>query len=433
MEKSGLGTPLNFYKPDMSDEAKDFLRNIVWSFKGGVVSAGVLLLTTILAGRFLGPTEYGKFNFATAIAQILLVVLVMGMDRASLRFIAQSETHTAKAHNVSAALYFILFIALIFGVIFTGFNGWIAKTFAIEPLLLWSAFLFALFLSFRQMFESFLRGLHAFQFQMKIRIFESLLILSLFLLLTYFFFPATYLLYVLSLVGGYALFILLSAHHLKSHFSSFDAEMFKRQFSFAKIYFVAALLGVLFGSLDKIVIGKYLSFHDLGIYGAYTAASLNFTAQISTIVGNVFSPMLSKNLHQTHVILRRMERFIVVGFIPIFILVMSVTAAIMFLLGSEYPLKIIYVVGFSLVAVLNMIFSTYALSVALYSKRAIVTTTLIGNGINFLFVGIFIGLVYWLELSLGLVIVALAVYQLANIAMCKSTLHACGAYRHPKA
>lgn len=417
------------FKHEMSPAVKEFFSNISWSFVGGIISAATLMIISILAGRLLGPTEYGKFAFIAAVGQIIFAFLVLGMDKASMRFIAQAKNKLVKAKNLSTALQFIVLVSLVFSLIYFLIHQSLAEFFGFEEILLLVALLYALFLSFRQIFNNFIRGLQNFKFQTIARILESFLILVFFAALFYFSDNNTYKLYIFSLIGGYAFFILFCTYKLKSYFVPFDKKVFKKQFSFAKIYFIAVILGVLFGSLDKIVIGKYMSFYDLGIYGAYYAAALNFTAQLNNVFGNVFFPALSKNLDKAHLIIRKVDRLTLLMFLPVFILVMGTTTIFILLFGSAYPLKLVYIFSFSLLAIFNMIFSINGLMVSVYSRQTIKTTTIIGNIMNLVFVGIFLLLVFTLGLSIQLVVTVLIVYNIAEIIMCKYVLHREGAYR----
>lgn len=402
--------------------------SLTWSFVGGAASSGVLLLTTILAGRFLGPTEYGKFNFVAALSQIIFALTMLGMDRASLRFVAQAKEAASQSKMLSSSLQFFVAVATLFSLLYFLVHPFLADALQVPSTLMLMALAYGVCFGGRQLFDSFIRGLHEFKFQAIARLVESLIILLAFAVLFVYFTPHHYGHYALALMAGYFFFTLLCTWRLKPHFVRFDREAFKPQFSFAKIYFVGALLAILFGSLDKIVIGKYMSFQDLGIYGAYMAASLNFTSQLNTIFGNVFSPMLSKDLSNTPLVLKKIDRTFALFFIPLLLTVMGVTAAILWLLGREYPLTLSYVFSFSLLALLTMIFSVYAMVVAVYSKETLKMTTWVGNTLNLLFVGLFLMAVYWVGLSIQLVVSLLIVWQIANIANCKYALRRHGAY-----
>lgn len=415
---------------EMGPLAKAFLTNMSWSFLGGIISAILLLLSNVLAGRFLGPTEYGKFNLIASLSQILFVFLIFSMDRTSLRFISKEKTRAGKARMLSSALYSTLLNGAVIALVYLLFYRYVASFFNVESELILFALVYALAFGFRQLFNGFIRGLDNFKFQTLMRIAESLVIVFSLTALLFFLPNRTYWIYLFSLIGGYVFFIVFSLPSIKSYLTFFNWDSFKQQFSFAKLYFLGILFGVFFSSLDKIAVAKYMSLYELGIYGAYYSAAINLTSQFSAIWGNAFSTIFSQNLDKSRLILKKIESLAALFFLPLLLVVMAFTAVIIWLLGESYPLSFWYVFLFSVLAMSSMLNSMTALSTSLYSVGCVRRALILGNLGSLFFIGLFFFLLLWTDASVPLIVGLLIAYNLTNMLMCRYVLAKEGAYDH---
>jgi len=100
------------------------------------------------------------------------------------------------------------------------------------------------------------------------------------------------------------------------------------------------------------------------------------------------------------------------------------------LFGAAYGFNGWYVVGFSVLAVVRMIFSFNAMLVDVHSKETLKITMFFANLSNVLFAGIFLWLVATIGLSIPLVVIVLILYNLVAIGICKYALYRHGAYHH---
>jgi O-antigen/teichoic acid export membrane protein len=64
----------------IGDEMREFLHNLSWSFFGGIVAAAIMFATNVLAGRWLGPVEHGKYNLIVAISSFLVAFMILGLE-----------------------------------------------------------------------------------------------------------------------------------------------------------------------------------------------------------------------------------------------------------------------------------------------------------------------------------------------------------------
>lgn len=408
---------------------KPFVANLSWSFLGGIGSALLLLFATVLAGRLLGPVEYGKFAAITAVADIIGLFLIFGMDKSSMRLLAMRDDRQERSQLISFTFFFFLVLAATLALLYWLFSPFLSRLLSLPVALLGVAFAYAVVASLRQIANNFIRSLDKFRYQAFARLAEGLLVLGLFLLL-YRAVAGTYQSYAWAVITAGVVIILLFLFHIRAYFTRSvpHYSRFMDQLSHARIYFFAAVLGILFGSLDKIIIGKYLGFHDLGIYAAYSTVALSFTAQLNSMLGNVFFPMFSKKLAQFRMILRMVDRISLFAFFPMMIVVGTVIIVVMHFFGGAYAVNAWYVIGFSILAVVRMLFSFNAMLVDIFSKETLKSAMLLGNLSNLFFAGFFLVLVKVVGLSIPLVVAVLIIYNIAATAICKFSLYKKGAY-----
>lgn len=76
--------------------ADSITRNAVFAVGTRMTTAAITAVVTLVLGRVLGPTEYGYFALATAIATIAVFLSDLGITGAALRFLAE-RTHSRPA------------------------------------------------------------------------------------------------------------------------------------------------------------------------------------------------------------------------------------------------------------------------------------------------------------------------------------------------
>jgi O-antigen/teichoic acid export membrane protein len=81
----------------------------LWSFFRRVAAVN------IIAGRLLGPEEYGKYSLVFLISQIFLIPMIFGMDMAISRVISKEAFQNVEniRKNISSAFWFVFFISML--------------------------------------------------------------------------------------------------------------------------------------------------------------------------------------------------------------------------------------------------------------------------------------------------------------------------------
>jgi O-antigen/teichoic acid export membrane protein len=416
---------------DLSLMNRDFLKDISWSFFGGAVSGVILLATNVLVGRLLGPVEYGEIALITTVAQVVIIFVLFGMDRASLRAIAKEKTKEGKRDHLSTTLYVVIMSSGIFSLLYLVLSELISRWLGLGTTLLMMGLVYGLALSYKQLMDNIVRGLERFHLQATLRIIEAVLTLFSFLIIWKLFSATDSTVYIGTLSTMAVLFAVFCLFKIRTYLGHFRKACFQQQFSFGSLYLIASIFGIAFTSLDKFLIGKYMSFYELGIYSAYFAASVGILSQLNTIFNNVFVTIVAKNLDHLSPILKKLDRLILIGFIPLLGLSILSVLLIIKLFGSEYPFNLFYAFVFSLLALLISIFSINASIVQTYSKKSFKTTFYLGNTTSLLSIGLYIFVIKAFGLSIPWITGILILHHGILILICKYALYREGAYGPP--
>jgi O-antigen/teichoic acid export membrane protein len=115
---------------------------------------------------------------------------------------------------------------------------------------------------------------------------------------------------------------------------------------------------VLYPNINQILINMYMSTENLGLYNAYSFASVNIASLIFNIFNGVFFPVASKCKDKT-VILKRINR--IAPYLIIFgtIFIIIVEFIILNIYGSKYTIKIPLLFSFAILSILIVYYGTY--------------------------------------------------------------------------
>lgn len=376
---------LRIFGHEMGEEMRKFLGHLSWSFFGGMIAAGMLLILNILAGRWLGPVEYGKYGLVVAISAIFIIPMTLGIDTAITYFVSKSKTAFEKKEIVASSLWLVgLFIAAVV-LIASFFSQFLASIFNAQKEIIEVAIFFSIFLAMRNILDAVIKGLHLFKFQSIIRIAEALIVI-----VSFYIFFETYgrfgfRSYVFAILAGYVFTISAILWTARKKIS-FDSKYTKKILSYGMFAIVGSLFGIMTNSFDKILINKYIGQEQLGIYNAYATASFLLVTQIMTLFINVFFPYLS-SIKDDGSILKKLNRLARIFCIPVFLILSFIIWFIILSFGKAYGLDWILLGEFSFFGVITMYFTALWWLIASRGINGIQFTSLNGiiAGLMFLF------------------------------------------------
>ncbi len=345
----------------MGEQMRQFLSHLSWSLIGGTLASVIMFCVTLLAGRLLGPEQYGRYNELLSLATAFSVIFLFGMNISSVRYLSD-KTFAEKRNTILATTLYAVMAWSLLVILFIGAT----HTFWTDRLSVTTGALFlslalAIIIALKSMFDGFLRSFHRIRAQSSLRFGEALLILMGFGALVILLNRPDYLSQTIAMIFGGTFFVLFAFVLLQKNLAghNFDKPTFVTIFrDYNRFLLISSVLAMAIAA-DRFLIGKLIGVRELGIYGAYYSASHLIISELGALFMNVFWPTVIKNVENLPRILRKTTKLFI-GFSPVWIaLIMVNTWIFVLLFGSQYPMRADYIALFSVNTFLGLLFSVY--------------------------------------------------------------------------
>lgn len=347
---------LKIFGHEMSPAMKDFLKHLSWSFFGGFIAAGIMLILMILAGKKLGPDVFGQYNSLLSFATALTFIFLLGNDVSSVRYLSDRNYEKEKKKIFTTSFVIVLMQSIIFGAVVFLLSDFIIEKFSLQGDFLFLGIAFAFLLAFKSLFDGYLRAFNFIKKQSIIRVTDAMLAMFSFMFLYYYLQKTEYYFYVISISFGAVCFIALSSFFVFGNFGKFNLKSAKLLFNYNKFLILGSLGGFIM-SLEKYFIGKYIGTYELGIFSAYHMASFLIVANMGAIFMNVFWPISVREKVNLKVISKKMNTLFLKGFLFWTIFSSFFISLTISFMGKEYPLNFLYVFLFAISSFVAFAFS----------------------------------------------------------------------------
>lgn len=342
----------------MSEVMENFIRNLSWSFWGTLISASFFAIINVVAGRLLGPSEYGRYNFILSIVNILSIPIILGLDVTSIHFIVNSKNSEEKKQYLSNSFWIVLFTSSIFLIIYIFTYKFFEDFFKLDNYYILIIAFFPIILSLKTLFDSFARSYFMFKFQSLLKICESLVVSFLFI---FFFFilnfkdSAHYLLSVI--IGGLFIFAIYFINFRKN-IIKWKTEKFKEIIGYSKTTITIITITSIMIYSDKIFVGRFLGEKELGFFSAYLTASMVFVMQFVTIFSNIFFPSMNSGIIKQAVV-RKIDKLSLIFCLPIILAIFCFSYVILLFFGKQFEANLFYILIFSILSFLQIPINLY--------------------------------------------------------------------------
>lgn len=346
------------FQEKISLAAKFFVKNLSCIVIGYGIAAFCIFAFQIIGGRILGPTEYGKYVLVDSVAIFLHILMILGFSTAAIKYIAEKDDYQEQRKIISTSylMVFIFSLVSIFLLLFFSFQ--LSKIFSISLLIFRLAIIFAFFYVLYTLATNTLRGLHQMKKLALFRIGYGLLTLIVFgiLILTK---HISFLAAVFSICFAYLVIFLLITINLRQYLVlRFDKFWANKLFRYGIYAVIGGVCLAFLPAISKILVSRYLTSADVGIYNAYYFSSIAVVVFLSTMFITVFFPTASK-YQQKEPIFRKIKQllpYLFLGGIPTFF---GIELIILTLYGVEYPINYSLMLLFALTSILIAIHSLY--------------------------------------------------------------------------
>lgn len=423
MKRQALNVSRRFYRlcfgHEMSDEVELFLKHLSFSMFGFFISSVVLFVVSIVAGRILGPAEYGRYNLVVAIAAVISVVTLLGQDSTSTKFISESRDPADKKQFFSNYIFVALISAVAVSVVVLLIAGRIAHTLKTPTLLVVLALILGELLTFKVLFENYIRSTKRFVSQAVTKITESLLVGAVFGTLVIGLGLKSYIFYVLAVLFA-GLFVILNYARIAGRLQKFSRSYFKKSWPYQKFSLGVSLISTVVLNLDKFVVAKFLGIGQFGLYSAYLMSSVIIVGQIVSSLVNVFFPTVNQ-VEDKVMLMKRVDRFFILSCLPLFLVFALITYVIIRLFGASYQVNPLYIVFVSIISVFQVLVGLYGAIVASSVKHFFLNAKIYFAKPVFIF--ILYLLVYWTHvISIPAMLTIMLLSYVYDIVNCKITI-----------
>ena len=290
------------FRERVTPAIKIFFDNFQSLVFGYGISAVLLLLFQVLAGRILGPEEYGKYALVDSIATFLYLLMTLGISMALVRYTAQTKDYLTSKKIISTSYLVVAVFLIIITVLFFVFAGPLSKTIKVSLTVFYLSIIFAVCYALYMLATDTLRGLHKMKSLSLIRAlfgFFVVLLLSLFLLKNSISFITVILIACFSYLAVFVLVLINIAKYLSFQI---DKNWLKKVLEYGLYATGGSFLFFLLPPLSKLMINKFLTVSEVGIYNAYYFSSLNLMMFASTIFVAVFFPTASQYVSKVKIL-----------------------------------------------------------------------------------------------------------------------------------
>jgi len=352
------------YKKIFGEETTPRISSFISDFQVVAIGSGIGtflgLVFQVLAGRILGPSEYGLFSLVQSVAMFLYVPMLLGFNTAMVKYNSEKEDIERQTKIISTAFIIVISLTVISSALYFLFRSHFVRMFSISDNLFCLAIIFAVLFTLYTIATEIVRSL----FKMKIlaicQFAYPAIMLSVFLLfvLTKPILSFKSVAYSTFFAYGAVSVVLLTVFlrkYLKLLFSKEWAGTLSK-------YSLFALTGVIscaiYANIDKILINKYMTTTDLGIYKAYYLSSINLAGLFSMAFNIVFFPTASKYENKRmlfHKINKLVPYIIAIG-LP---LILVCEFVILKFYGKQYYLNPLWLMLFAIASIIVVIDGLY--------------------------------------------------------------------------
>ncbi len=311
--------------------------HFVHSFWGSVVASLTLFALYVIAGKVLGPTEFGKASIILVIAQVANIWMLFSLDTSSLRLVSGAKNQKEQAdHIVTITLIALAVILLVASLVFQ-IRRILMGMLSLDEQLFVYTLIYAVIVALRLLLDSFLRALGKFKLQAKIKIIEALVALTLFGGLLYWNQAASFEFLIFAIAGANVLsiFLVLPSVWPFWRLGRISFQEVKKVLSFnGSMFAYMGFSGLIFIG-DKLVVNRYLGSYALGIFSVHYTLSLTIIGVLVSVINNVSLPLIAKSL-QKKVIYEKLNQLVKLSLVPMALLLLGILSLGMKLYGSQY-------------------------------------------------------------------------------------------------
>ncbi len=356
------------FKEEPSSVVKFFIKNFGYVAIGSFFYIIFGFAFQILLGRIAGPGEYGKYVLLQSISVFLIIPMSFGIATALLKYNSESDDRARQSKIISTSYLLVLIFSLLSLILFSLFYKSISNLLGVSPVFFYLTAVYAFLSNFYILTTFTLRSLHKnkeFSFFQAFYGFISLAVLLFFLSISSIsFYGAVFASYAAYFLVSIIIFIILRKYIT----FSFEKIWAVKVLSYGWYTTIATIASAITLNLDKVIINKYFTSGEVGLYGVYYNSFVLLASTAFNIFNTAFFPIASMH-PQKEAILKKINKYIlkltVLGLFSIIV----IGSLIFKIYGENYIFNIKIAILFSLISILYCVNSAYLWLMAATGKN----------------------------------------------------------------
>lgn len=342
-----------------SREILKFIDSLSHVTVGSFIAVFLAFMFNILAGRILGPSEYGLFGIIQSTGMIIYIPMTFGITTAMVKYASGEKNIHNKSLIISTAYELTLVLILISSAIYLIFAQEMADAFRLNVEYLYYSIALAVLYVLYTLSTSTLRSLHNMKGYAKAQVILNMAIFLFFLLfilfglksfkaMTYSFYLSYIFVCIIIIISFAKTYIIFAA----------DRALIKLLVTYGMFASLSGISYIIYTNIDKIFINRFMSIEDVGVYNAYYFSSINCMGLFASIFMSVFFPTVCMYQNKSG-ILKKLN-----SFVPLIILlgipfVLISEYIILRLYGNNYPIDAPLMILFAITSILFLWYDMY--------------------------------------------------------------------------
>jgi O-antigen/teichoic acid export membrane protein len=326
-----------FFHEEVSVEIEKFIMNLSYLGIGTIIASVFGFSFNILAGRWLGPSEYGSFTLVQSVAMFLYIPMMLGFHSALVKYNTEKIDFLRQRCIISTTFILVSLFTIVSLFIYFIFSEQFMNIFSISKEVFYFALVFAVLFVFYTLMTETMRSLHRMkEYSLFNPIFSIILLCSFLVFILIFKEPSfksplfsMFLAY--GITGGILLAFLRK--YLRPEFSWSWAKKLQ---AFSRYSLISGISFVFYMNFGKIVINMYLPVSNVGIYWAYHYSFTSVIVLLSSIFVTVFFPVASM-CQDKGMLFGRINKIVLLLIIFGWPLALVTGFILLKLYGTEYP------------------------------------------------------------------------------------------------
>lgn len=389
---------LLIFKSAMGPGTTNFAKNVGYMGFGTVGYTLILFIVNFSVVRFFGPVEYGKYVLLFSAATIMTTPMFLGVHTALTKYLPEYESdENAQKKLLGSGLLIVTLLSLLSVLVLIVCREFFSGYLKLVPALFIFSVVYAVFAVYKGLADALLKGLKQFRRQAMYALVYAAIIVFSFFLLWFITGLRSYAVYAWAIICGIVIYTVVIAVNKRSLLWPiiFEKRSASILFRYGWYSTIGSLAWLTIVNSDRLFLNSYTDAKTVGIYAAYCGASLIITSRALGIFSGVFFPTAS-GVKDKRLLSKKINRMMILGIAPLFILNCLTILFALFIYGSQYPIKVSWVLAFALSSLLytyanirwNLVASEGLASIKYCASHSIIGV-LLNLFLNWLFISSF--------------------------------------------